>query len=110
MRAALQRPAGYRDFRAGVEAKAAYHNRRPNDDLHCSFPLLTPLLGAAEGIGPISIEHREQQCLGAWISLPRRLCEVLVPNVVHLSLYTPTISVSPNQLAVRGWQAIPALV
>jgi hypothetical protein len=30
--------------------------------------------------------------------------------VVHLSLYTPTISVSPNPPGVRGWQGIPALV
>jgi hypothetical protein len=43
-------------------------------------------------------------------SLPRRPCEVLVPNVVHHSLYTPITSVSLNPPAPRGWQAFPAPV
>src|SRR5215208_3118872 len=70
----------------------------------------TTYLRAAQIVGPISIEHLEQRSLGAWITLPRRLCEVLVPNVVLLLLYTSTTSVPPNPPRARGWQRIPAPV
>ena len=67
-------------------------------------------LGRLASRGPISIEHREQQSLGAWITLPRCLPEMLVPNVVYLPLYTPTTSIPLNPPGARGWQVIPALV
>src|SRR5215208_3056730 len=49
----------------------------------------TPSLGAAESIGPISIEIREQQCLGGRDQPIHSVSRGLLPNVVHGPQYAP---------------------
>ena len=61
-------------------------------------------------LGRLASRIASNGVLGTWIILPRRLCEMLVPNVVRLPLYTPTPSVPPNPMGVRGWQGVPAPV
>ena len=57
-----------------------------------------------------ALGHREQQCLGAGITLPIRLPEEVVPNVVHLPQHTPTTSVWLNPSGAKGWQVLSAPV
>ena len=47
-----------------------------------------------------------QQALSGLDRSTQAPCEVLVPNVVYLALYTPTPSVTLNPPGAKGWQGV----
>jgi hypothetical protein len=70
------------------------------------LPRLLPL-GAAEGFGPISIEHREQQYLGGQDQSTQGPSRGAVPNVVYVLQHAPTTSTLLNPSGARGWHGVP---
>jgi hypothetical protein len=71
------------------------------------FPPQLPPLGAAEIVGPVRIEHREQSYFGLTSSGRRTGWMITPPNLVYLLHQTPTTSISLNPLRARGWQVVP---
>src|SRR5215212_9562744 len=96
-------------YPASARAAATVHRvncsaRRSYGDLSQVLSPATPSLGAAEWVGPIIIEHREQRCLGAMgLIYPSVFPRKAAPNVVYVLQHAPTTSVPLNPPAARGW-------